>query len=114
MVLAMLVALQMPKASDVGTALPAFGRAVIAWKTCTGNVVQDYSVSTKEPAEAVVDAAIGQCNVAYTKCRETAIAAVGVRDSGAILKTMMDDWRPILVAGVFHLRTLPTSPARKH
>lgn len=88
----------------------AVGRAMDDWKICTAKSVRKYALGTKEPAETVVDAAIGECSENYNVVGRILRTADGggfmtTGDIDGIMDKLMTTWRPKLVAGVLRLRT---------
>jgi hypothetical protein len=117
MILALLLAAQSVAGSDPTTGpvatMTAVGKAMDDWKICTAGVVRRYSLGTKEPAETVVDAAVGECADKYNAVGNILRAAEGgafmtPTAIDGVMKNLMDTWRPKLVAGVLRLRTKPS------
>ena len=77
-----------------------------AWKICAATNTRKYSLSTKEPAQTVIEAGMGECINEYQAVR-LALFRVGSPPAEAddILKYMVDNIRPLLTAGVLRLRT---------
>jgi hypothetical protein len=80
-----------------------------AWKICTAKTVHNYALTTKEPAETVVNAAIGHCMADFDATRNIMATADHGRfmtrsDIDDLMTKLTDGWRPKLLDGVFKLR----------
>ena len=100
-----LAALLISASPENADAMPAVGRAMDAWKVCVASNTREYSLSTTEPAQTVVEAGIGECVNEHQRVR---LALFGLGSSPAeadeTLRYMVDNTRPLLIAGVLRLR----------
>jgi hypothetical protein len=86
------------------TAPAAYKKASAEWKACTERVAHKYAVVTSEPAASVVDAAIGECTEDFDKARAAVMGTLRRRDSEYLMRSLINEWRPQLMASVFRLR----------
>lgn len=75
------------------------------WQICTAQSMRKYALSTREPAASVVEAAIGECNADWIYVQSSLMAVFGPDGAEKTMKSLLDNWRPQLMAGVFRLRS---------
>ena len=91
-------------------AMRATGRAMDTWKVCAATNTRRYALSTNEPAQTVVEAAIGECSSEYQAVRLALFRwGFSPAEADAQMRGLVDHTRPLLTAGVLRLRS-----ARRH
>ena len=91
--------------SDESGGMAAVQVAMDAWKICAAKQVRHYATTTREPAQTVVDAAIGSCSDEFVSVRNTLFEIkLTVKQTEELLDNLVATYRPKLVAGVLNLR----------
>ena len=111
--LALSLALQAstPDAATVeAEAIATFRHRSLMWEGCTASYADKYARSTKESADAIVEAAIGECGPDYAATEDGLRKADGGRfmipsDIAKLMTRLMQGWRPKIYAAVMRARS---------
>lgn len=94
-----------PVTQDQGGSMKAVGETMNAWKLCAATRVRHYATTTQEPAQTVVDAAIGHCQDEFLEVRSALFSMkFTVEEATKTLDSLLTTFRQTLLAGVLDLR----------